>query len=159
MLTRRFFDTPVWDFDVTKPFAEIERLRRRMDRLFDEWMPSTWNAGRTMGVFPLINLTEDQESYILRAEIPGVKAENLDIQVTAKSVSISGERHLPQKKENVSYHRRERECGRFSRAVALSGEIAPDSVNAKLKHGVLTLRLPKTEGSKAKQISVMLSQS
>ena len=78
MLTKRIFDTPAWDFDVTKPFAEIERLRRRMDRLFDEWMPSTWKAGRTMGVFPLVNLTEDRESYILRAEIPGVKAEDLD---------------------------------------------------------------------------------
>jgi hypothetical protein len=48
MLTRRVFDTPAWDFDVTKPFAEIERLRQRMDRLFDQWMPSTWKAGRTM---------------------------------------------------------------------------------------------------------------
>jgi len=159
MLTRRVFDTPAWDFDITKPFAEIERLRQRMDRLFDEWMPSTWKAGRTMGVFPLANLTEDRESYILRAEIPGVKAEDLDIQATANSVSISGERHIPQEEENVSYHRREREGGRFSRAVALSGEIDPDRVDAKLEHGVLTLRLPKTEASKAKQISVMSSQS
>jgi len=159
MLTRSFFDTPAWDFDVTKPFAEFERLRRRMDRLFDEWMPSTWKAGRTMGVFPLVNLTEDRESYILRAEIPGVKSEDLDIQATAKSGSMSGERHSPQAEANGSYHRREREGGRFSRAVALSGEIDPDKVDAKLEHGVLTLRLPKTEASKAKQISVMSSQS
>ena len=104
MMTRRFFDTPAWDFDVTKPFAEIERLRQRMDRLFDEWMPSTWKAGRTMGVFPLANLTEDRESYLLRAEIPGVKAEDLEIQATANSVSIAGERNIPQEEENVSYH-------------------------------------------------------
>lgn len=91
-----------------------------------------------MGVFPLANLTEDRESYLLRAEIPGVKAEDLDIQATANSVSISGERHIPQEEENVSYHRREREGGRFSRAVALSGEIDPDRVDAKLEHGVLT---------------------
>ncbi len=159
MLTRSFLNAPAWDFDVTKPFAEFERLRRRMDRLFDEWMPSTWKAGRTMGVFPLVNLTEDRESYILRAEIPGVKSEDLDIQATAKSVSISGERHILQEEDKVSYHRREREGGRFSRAVALSGEIDPDGVDAKLEHGVLTLRLPKTEASKAKQISVMSSQS
>ena len=102
MLTRRFFNTPAWDFDVTKPFAEIERLRRRMDQLFDQMMPPAWKAGRTMGVFPLVNLTEDRESYILRAEIPGVTAENLNIQATAKSVSISGERHIPQEGENMS---------------------------------------------------------
>jgi HSP20 family protein len=159
MLTRSFLNAPAWDFDVTKPFAEFERLRRRMDRLFDEWMPSTWKAGRTMGVFPLVNLTEDRESYILRAEIPGVKSEDLDIQATAKSVSISGERHIPQEEDKVSYHRREREGGRFSRAVALSGEIDPDKVDAKLENGVLTLQLPKTEASKAKQIPIMLSQS
>jgi HSP20 family protein len=111
------------------------------------------------GVFPLVNLTEDRKATFLRAEIPGVKAEDLDIQATANSVSIAGERHLPQEEENVSYHRREREGGRFSRAVALSGEIDPDGVDAKLEHGVLTLRLPKTEASKAKQISVMSSQS
>lgn len=159
MLTRSFLNTPAWDFDVTKPFAEFERLRRRMDRLFDEWAPSTWKAGRTMGVFPLVNLTEDRESYVLRAEIPGVKAEVLDIQATANSVSISGERHIPQEEDKVRYHRREREGGRFSRAVALSGEIDPDKVDAKLENGVLTLRLPKTEASKAKQIPIMLSQS
>jgi HSP20 family protein len=159
MLTRSFLNAPAWDFDATKPFAEFERLRRRMDRLFDEWMPSTWKAGRTMGVFPLVNLTEDRESYILRAEIPGVKSKDLDIQATAKSVSISGERHILQEEDKVSYHRREREGGRFSRAVALSGEIDPDKVDAKLEQGVLTLRLPKTEASKAKQIPIMLSQS
>lgn len=159
MLTRRFFDTPAWDFDVTKSFAEFERLRRRMDRLFDQWMPSTWKAERTMGVFPMVNLTEDRESYFVRAEIPGVTAEDLDIQATSKSVAISGERRIPQEEENVSYHRREREGGRFSRAVALSREIDPDRVDAKLENGVLTLRLPKTEASKAKRIPIMLSQS
>ena len=68
----------------------------------DEWRPPIWKAVRTMGVFPLVNLTEDRESYFLRAEIPGVKAEDLDIQATANSVSISGERHRPREEENVS---------------------------------------------------------
>lgn len=159
MLTRRNFIYPAWDFDVTKPFAELERLRQRMDRLFNEWMPFSWKAGGTMGVFPLINLTEDRESFILRAEIPGMKAEELNIEATPNTVSISGERKIPQEAAGGSYHRREREGGRFSRAVALTGEIDPNKVDAKLEYGVLTLRLPKTEASKSKQISVKLAQS
>ena len=95
MLMRRNFNFPAWDFDVPKPFAELERLRQRMDRLFDEWMPYFWKSGKTMGVFPLVNLTEDRESFILRAEIPGMKAEELSIEATANSVSISGERKIP----------------------------------------------------------------
>jgi HSP20 family protein len=159
MLMKSSLDSPAWDFDATKPFAEFERLRQRMGRLFDEWMPSTWRTQRPMGVFPLVNLTEERDSFILRAEIPGTRTEDLDIQATANSVSISGERHIHQEEETVSYHRKEREGGRFSRAIALSGEIDPDQVEAQLDNGVLTVRLPKTEEAKSRQIPILPSES
>lgn len=157
MLTRNLIDIPAWDLDVTKSFAELEKLRRRMDQLFDKWIPSNWRDGRAIGGFPLVNLSENSESYILRAEIPGMQAEELDIKATAKSVSISGERHITQEEKNGNYHRQERKGGRFSRTLALSSEIDPDKVEAKLENGVLTLRLPKTEASKTKQIPITLS--
>lgn len=120
-------------------------------------IPSNWRDGRAIGGFPLVNLSENSESYILRAEIPGMQAEELDIKATAKSVSISGERHIAQEGENGNYHRQERKGGRFSRTLAISSEIDPDKVEAKLENGVLTLRLPKTEASKTKQIPITLS--
>jgi HSP20 family protein len=159
MLIRRNIDYPTWDDDVTQSLAEFERLRQKMERLFDEWVPSALRADRTMGVFPRVNLTEDRENFYFRAEVPGMQAEDLEIKVTASTVSISGERPISRQLEGVSYHQKEREGGRFSRAVALTGEIKPDDVNAKLQNGVLTLRLPKTEAFKSKRIPITSAQA
>ena len=77
----------------------------------------------------------------------------MDISVTADSLIISGERKIPEE-ENVNYHRREREAGKFSRVITLPGQIDPDKVEAKCKNGILTVILPKAETAKTKQISV-----
>jgi HSP20 family protein len=105
-------------------------------------------------VFPLINLTEDNNSYYVRAELPGVTADELDIQVTANNLSISGERKIEPEEEGAKYHRRERDAGRFSRSLQLPGEIDSDKVKAKLENGVLTVLISKAEVAKPKQIAV-----
>jgi HSP20 family protein len=106
------------------------------------------------GVFPLVNVTEDKDSYYVRAELPGIKSEELDIQVTAKGISISGERKIPVEDNNVKYHRREREAGKFSRLITLPDDIDTDKVDAKLSNGVLTLIIPKAEKTKPRQVTV-----
>ena len=151
MIYRRMFGMPTWN--VRGPFNELERMRQQMDNLFnrvpDEGMPSLH-----AGVFPSINLTEDQETYHIRAELPGISAEDLDIQATGNNLSISGERKIEAENNSVRYHRREREAGKFSRAISLPGDIDPDGVSASLADGVLKVSVPKAEKAKPKQITV-----
>ena len=149
MIYRRFFGTPGWEF--RSPFGELERMRRQMDRLFEGL--SGQGQRVTAGVFPLVNLTEDKDSFFVRAELPGMSSSDLDIQATSTSVSITGERKIPAEKE-ARYHRREREAGRFARVVSLPHEINPDKVEAGLVNGILTVKLPKAEVAKPRQISV-----
>jgi HSP20 family protein len=106
------------------------------------------------GVFPLINVTEDKENYYVRAELPGIKSDELDIQVTKDGISISGERKIPVEGNGVKYHRREREAGKFSRLINLPGEVDVNKVEASRENGVLKVIIPKTEVAKPRQITV-----
>jgi HSP20 family protein len=118
--------------------------------MFDDAAPQSVGAG----VFPLINLTEDKDKYYVRAELPGVKGDELDIQVTSNNLTVSGERKIAEEKEGARYHRREREAGSFSRIIGLPGDINPDKVDAKLANGILTVTVAKAEAAKPKQITV-----
>jgi HSP20 family protein len=124
-----------------------------MDNLFNR-VPDTGMPSLHAGVFPSINLTEDQETYHIRAELPGISAEDLDIQATGNNLSISGERKIEAENDSVRYHRREREAGKFSRAISLPGDIDPDGVSASLADGVLKVSVPKAEKAKPKQITI-----
>ena len=112
----------------------------------------SWVLGA--GVFPLINLTEDKDNYYVRAEMPGLKADDISISVANNNLSISGERKIASEGENVRYHRREREAGTFNRIVALPGDVDADKVEANHVNGVLTVVIPKAEAAKPKQITV-----
>ena len=151
MIYRRVFGVPSMDF--RSPFSELERMRNQMDRLMDAFSGESIQ-GRTAGVFPLVNLTEDADHYYIRAELPGIEADALNIQAERNSVSLSGERKIVSGQENVKYHRRERDAGTFSRVIGLPGEANPDNVEASLAHGILTITIPKAEAAKPKQIKV-----
>ncbi|MGD8274204.1 MAG: Hsp20/alpha crystallin family protein [Desulfobacterales bacterium] len=148
MIYRRFFNVPT--FRVRTPWEELHRMRQQLDHLFDAAPSQRVSAG----VFPLINLTEDKDSYYVRAELPGVKGDELDIQVTGKNLAISGERKIAAEEEGARYHRREREAGTFSRMIGLPGEVDTDRVEAKLENGILNIVISKAEVAKPKQISV-----
>jgi HSP20 family protein len=127
-------------------------MRQQLDQLFEN--TAVPHQGLSAGVFPLINLTEDKDSYYVRAELPGVKGEALDIQVTANNLAISGERKIAAEDKGAKYHRREREAGSFSRMIGLPGDIDSDKVDAKLEDGILTVVVSKAEAAKPKQITV-----
>ena len=154
MLWRRVTDRPAWGW--TSPFEELERMRRQVD-----WLSGGLSRGlfgqRTAGVFPLMNVTEDKDNYCVRAELPGIKADELDISVTGDTLSLSGERKLPAEDEKARYHRREREAGRFNRIVSLPARIDAGKVEAHCADGVLTVTLPKAQAAKPKQITVKTS--
>ncbi|RLC24890.1 MAG: Hsp20/alpha crystallin family protein [Deltaproteobacteria bacterium] len=151
MLIRRLSGWPEWD-----PFEELGRMRREMDRLMEGLTRSLPGDG-SAGVFPLINLTEDMDNFYVRAELPGMAADDLEISVTGNSLSISGERKIPVEDENAVYHRREREAGKFSRMISLPSEIDTGKVEAVSTDGLLTITLPKAEAAKPKQITVKAS--
>jgi HSP20 family protein len=152
MIARRVINTP--DMFWRTPFSEMEHLRRQMDLLTRSVLGRPISGAMPSGVFPALNLTEDQNNYYVRAELPGIQSEQLDIKVSERNLTISGERKIPTEGENVKYHRREREAGKFSKVLALPGQINAEQISAKLTHGVLTVTVPKAEAQKPRQITV-----
>ncbi len=148
MIYRRLINFPT--YRIRSPWEELQRMRLQLDRVFDESPQQRVSAG----VFPLINLTEDKDNYHVRAELPGVKGEELDIQVTGNNLAISGERKIAAEEEGARYHRREREAGTFSRMIGLPGEVDSNTVEANLEDGILSIIVPKAEIAKPKQITV-----
>ncbi|MFP4573562.1 MAG: Hsp20/alpha crystallin family protein [Desulfobacterales bacterium] len=151
MITRRFFDWPA--FGGGGYFDELDRMRQQLDRMVREAAPQTFR-GPGRGVFPLLNLTEDDNNYYLRAELPGIKTDDLEISATENNISINGERKLPEENESARFHRRERDFGQFSRAITLPGKIDNDKISANLTDGILTVTIPKAESAKPRQIEI-----
>ena len=151
MIFRRPFYSPSWGLGSV--FEELERMRRRLEEMPGGLERRPYRI-LGAGVFPLINLTEDKDNYYVRAEMPGLKADDISISVANNNLSISGERKIASEGENVRYHRREREAGTFNRMVSLPGEVDADKVEANHVNGVLTVIVPKAEATKPKQITV-----
>jgi len=143
-----FFREPGWN-----PLRELEQLQRRMDRLFQETYGTEWRPWRA-GVYPLVNISEDPDNVYVRAELPGVKAEDLEITLQDNRLILRGERKIPAEDEQVNYHRRERESGFFRRIVALPAAMQGDKVAATCKDGILTIKLAKPEAIKPRKIEV-----
>lgn len=151
MIIRRIGGWPTWEW--RSSFGELERMRREMDRLSEALTGPVFREPLA-GVFPLMNVTEDPDSYYVRAELPGIKADELNISITGTSLTVAGERTIPAENEKARYHRREREAGKFSRVVSLPSQVDASKVEASCIDGVLTVMLPKAEVAKPKQISV-----
>ena len=135
------------------PLRELEQLQRRMDRLFqNSFGPerSPWQVG----VYPLVNISEDRDHIYVRAELPGVKAADLEITIQDNSLILRGQRQIASEEKQVNYHRREREAGFFRRIIALPARIQPDKVEATSKDGILTIKLAKPEETKPRKIQV-----
>jgi HSP20 family protein len=131
---------------------EMGRMQREMNRFmraFSGLQPSQFRTG----VFPPVNLTEDEDSFYVRSELPGVEPEAIEISVEGETLTLRGERKL-QTAENVNYHRRERESGRFRRVLTLPTRVNPEAVRATCRNGVLKIVLPKAEEAKPRQIQI-----
>jgi len=135
-------------------FEQLDRMRRQIDRLMFGDETDIYRRLFGTGVFPQINLTEDIDKFYIRTELPGVKPDDIDIQATVKSLSITGERNIESENEGVRYHRREREGGKFSRIISMPVEIDPNNIEAKMQDGILTIFVPKAEEVKPRQIAI-----
>lgn len=139
------------------PLQEMETLRRQMDQIFDGMVGVNREAQMTWK--PAIELKDTDESLILRAEIPGVEAKDLDIRVTREAVAISGEHRYEKKAEDKGYFRTEFRYGKFQRVVALPVAVQNDQVQAEFKDGILTLTLPKVTEARHKVVKVELADN
>ncbi len=145
-----------------EPFREIESLQREMNSLFDTLTPRTERGSITTGpsFLPAAEMHETPNAIELRVEVPGMEAKDLDVQVTAEAVSISGERKSETKTEERGMTRSEFRYGRFQRIIPLPTRIQNDKVQAEYTNGILRLTLPKAEAEKNKVVTINLgSQS
>jgi len=134
-------------------FGDFDQLRSDMLRLLDAVAGNTSGDAGT-GVFPPLNISQDDDNFYVRAEVPGIKASELSISATRNRLSVSGRREIPQEHERVSYHRKERAEGSFNRTVTLPMDIDAEHVEARYVDGILTLTVPKAEETKPRQITV-----
>lgn len=136
-----------------EPWAEINRLRNDMDRLLGRG--GAGQPGRFgVGVYPLLNVWEDNDNLYVEAELPGIELSDLEIYVTGgNQLSIKGQRQAPEKNLGT-WHRQERGYGNFNRVIELPSEVQSDKVAAGFKHGVLTITLPKSEEVRPRRIKV-----
>ena len=136
-----------------EPFSEIDSLQKEMNRMFDSLAPRT--TDRLSSAFvPAAEMEETPEAIHLKLEVPGMDASDIDIQVSAEAVSISGERKSETKTEEKGMTRSEFRYGSFRRVIPLPARVQNTNVNAEYKDGILNVTLPKAEEEKHKVVKV-----
>lgn len=157
MLTRRsdWNGWPVFGFrDAAGSATAFEQLRRELDRVFFDFERATPN--RFDRGAPQISVKDDGAAYVLRAELPGVSEKDIELTVTGNTLALKAERKL-EPREGHSAHRTERSGWKVARSLELPVQVDSGAAVAELKHGVLTVTLPKSKEALPKQISVKAS--
>lgn len=140
-----------------EPRREMDTLRREMNRLFEDFLTPITGENGGLTFAPAAELEETPEAIQLRLEIPGIEAKDLDVQVTAESVAISGERRTESRTEEKGMVRSEFRYGKFQRIIPMPVRIDNQNVHAEYKDGILRLTLPKVEEEKHKVVKVNLT--
>ncbi len=139
-----------WD-----PFKEIATLRDEVERVFDTFFGRRGLlAERDLAFVPAIDVEETDNEFIVKAELPGMEKKDIKISLTEDTLTISGERKREKEEKNKTYHRIEMAYGKFSRTIEFPCEVDPQKAKAVYKNGVLTVRIPKSEKSKPREIEI-----
>jgi len=140
-----------------EPRREMTSLRQAMDRLFEDafiqpgWFAPVWGAAEMLPV----DVYETDDQLIVKATVPGVKPEEIEVIVTGDLLTIKGEFKQEEKVEKPNYLRQERRFGNFCRQVGLPAGVSADNAKATFENGVLTLEMPKVEAAKPKTVKVV----
>jgi HSP20 family protein len=139
-----------------RPFREISRLRREMDRLWDDYFGPGRRALKPMEAefAPAVDVKETAEAVVVKAEVPGIDAKDINISVTGDVLTIKGEKKSEREEKEESYHLVERSYGAFSRSLVLPAAVNLDKIEANYDKGVLTVTCPKKEEIKPKAIEI-----
>ncbi|HXQ37951.1 MAG TPA: Hsp20/alpha crystallin family protein [Anaerolineales bacterium] len=145
-----------WD-----PFRDVASLQNRLNTLFQDF-----NRGNsenelvsTSAFVPPVDIYEDDHKIVLKLEVPGMKQDDLDIQLENNTLTVRGERKFEKEEKEENFHRIERRYGSFYRAFTIPNTVNPDSVKADYDAGVLRIQLEKRAEAKPKQIKVAVGST
>ncbi len=145
-----------WD-----PFRDLLSLQERMNKLFeDSLVRSTSKLGEiSQGTWtPVVDILEKEDAIILKAELPGVRLDDVDLQIKDDTLVLKGERRFEKDARKENYHRVERSYGTFSRSFTLPGTVDQSGISAKLKDGLLEVKLPKARSVESKPIPIEIKK-
>ena len=139
------------------PFRDLSSIQERMNQIFEDALARS--RGRDEGLrsgmwMPAVDIYENNDSVVVKAELPGVEKDQISVEVKDGILSLRGERKLEKEVKEESYHRIERSYGSFQRSFSLPVSVDQDKVTAHYRNGVLEVTLPKKEKAKPKQIQV-----
>jgi len=139
-------------------FGRLSDLRDEIDRLFEPPLTGLARPSHLLsGWTPALDVYEEKDHFTVKAELPGMKKEDIEVSFHDGGLNISGERKSETKHDDTEVYRAERFFGRFHRTVTLPTSIAADKIKASYKDGVLTVTLPKTEDARPKHIDVSVN--
>ena len=150
------FRTTEWD-----PVRDLQEFENRLAGFFGR-TPVRTNGDKNEAITvaewaPLVDITEDEKDYVLKAELPGIRKEEVKVSIENGVLSISGERKVEKEEKNKKYHRVERSYGSFARSFALPENVDAEKVSAAYKDGLLTVTVAKSEKAQTKQIEVRVA--
>jgi HSP20 family protein len=139
-----------------KPFDELTTLHRDLDSLWGRFFPEApfFERYTTHEWLPTIDLTETKDKLLIKAELPGLEAKDVDLSITGDILTIRGEKKKEEETKDEHHYCVERYEGMFERQIRLPANVKTDKVDAKFDKGVLTITLPKTEEAKKKEIKI-----
>lgn len=133
------------------PLHEMQEMMRGMQRVFATWpSPATTDETMTLAEWtPSVDIGENDHEFVVKAELPEVKKEDIAVNVADGTLSISGERKAEKEEEGLKFHRLERVYGHFERTFTLPAEADPAKITSEFKNGILTVHIPKCPSAKA----------
>ena len=146
-----------------RSMMDVGRWERDMDRIMEDfvgrrfrpWWPERWFRADEIELrAPLVDVFEEKDDIVVKAEVPGIDKDNIEVTLSDSTLTIKGEKKKQEEVKEENYYRSERHYGSFVRAVELPKEVHADKVKASFKNGILEVRMPKTEEAKAKEIKV-----
>jgi HSP20 family protein len=143
-----------------EPIAELNTIQNEMNRLFNTFFDQPAPAGRGGGPsgrwIPAMDLVETADDYVLRADLPGLSDDDVNVELEDNVLTISGQRKAQHEHNEEGYYRIERAFGDFTRSLTLPDGVDPDGVQAHFDRGVLEIRIPKPEQKKPRQVQISL---
>jgi HSP20 family protein len=139
-----------------QPFRGVSTLQDQINRLFSETFDRSSEEANLTPWAPAVDIFETEQNLVVKADLPDIKPEELDIRVENNILTIRGERKFEKKVNENNYLRVERSYGSFSRSFSLANTVNTEAIHADYRNGVLTLSIPKREEAKPKQIKVQV---
>jgi len=141
-----------------EPFESLNRIQSRINDLFDETFgrPRLTQPATNLW-YPAVDILESKDAYLIRAELPGMKKDDFNVEIKDGTLTLSGERKFEEPANGVEYHRVERVSGRFTRSFYLPQTVKQDGIKAVYRDGILEIHVPKADEARPRQISVSVN--